>query len=114
MRTFSHQLSQASFYILLALSLKPRHGYEIMQQVRDDTSGRIKLGPGSLYTTISQLATDGLIKEVAGAEPRRRYYMLTNKGWRTLDAELKHLEAALTVGSQRVQRNMPLGNPIWA
>ena len=44
-----NQLPQVAFSILLALSLKPRHGYEIMKQVEEDSNGKIKLGPGALY-----------------------------------------------------------------
>jgi DNA-binding PadR family transcriptional regulator len=37
-------LPQLSFSILMALSLKPRHGYENMRQVKDDSQGKINLG----------------------------------------------------------------------
>jgi DNA-binding PadR family transcriptional regulator len=55
-------MPQISFGIMMALSLKPRHGYEIMQQVTEDSAGRIKLGPGSLYSSIKQLIEAGLIE----------------------------------------------------
>lgn len=96
------QLSVVAFQILLALSLKPRHGYEIMQQIEEDTSGRIKIGPGSLYGTIGELVEEGLIVE-SSLEPagRRKYYELTNKGKATLSLELSNIEATLKLGKER-------------
>lgn len=94
-------LPQISFSILMALSLKPRHGYEIMQQVDEDSLGKIKLGPGSLYGAIKQLKEDGLIEEMADDDVRRKYYRLTKKGWSRLNAELKYFNKTLSIAKQR-------------
>ncbi len=97
-----NQLPQVAFSILLALSLKPRHGYEIMKQVEEDSSGKIKLGPGALYTSIKQLHEQGLIEEVANeTDVRRRYYQLTGKGRASLRSELEYYEATLRLARQR-------------
>jgi len=96
-------LSPIAFQIVLALSLKPRHGYEIMKQVEDDSQGRIKIGPGSLYGTINILVEAKLVRERQQAEDtRRKYYELTDNGWNTLNRELSHLENTLKVGQQRL------------
>jgi DNA-binding PadR family transcriptional regulator len=94
-------LPQISFSILMALSLKPRHGYEIMQQVEEDSLGKIKLGPGSLYTAIKQLAESKLIEEVPDNDVRRKYYRLTKKGWSRLNAELEYFDETLKIARQR-------------
>lgn len=94
-------LPQISFSILMALSLKPRHGYEIMQQVEDDSLGKIKLGPGSLYTAIKQLVEEGLIEEIPDEDVRRRYYRLTKKGWNRLNAELEYFNKTIKIAKQR-------------
>lgn len=94
-------LPQVSFSILMALSLKPRHGYEVMKQVDEDSLGKIKLGPGSLYTAIKQLCDEGLIDEVDGEDQRRRYYQLTSKGWDRLGSELNYFENTLKLAKQR-------------
>jgi DNA-binding PadR family transcriptional regulator len=94
-------LPQVSFSILMALSLKPRHGYKIMQQVEEDSLGKIKLGPGSLYTAIKQLVEDGLIEEVPDEDNRRRYYRLTKKGWTRLNAELEYFDKTIKIAKQR-------------
>ncbi len=101
MKRTMNLLPQISFSILMALSLKPRHGYEIMQQVEDDSLGKIKLGPGSLYTAIKQLVEESLIEEVADEDIRRRYYRLTKKGWTRLNAELEYFDKTIKIAKQR-------------
>lgn len=97
-----NQLPQVAFSILLALSLRERHGYEIIKQVLDDSNGKVKLSPGALYTSIKQLNEQGLVREVVHADdPRRRYYALTAKGKRELGAELEYYENSLTLARQR-------------
>jgi len=94
-------LPQLSFSILMALSLKPRHGYEIMSQVKDDSLGKISIGPGSLYTAIKQLSEEGLIEELSESTDRRRYYQLTKKGWQRLNAELDYFDNTVKLARHR-------------
>lgn len=97
-----NQLPQVAFSILLALSLKPRHGYEIMKQVAEDSNGKIKLVPGALYTSIKLLHEQGLIKEVENeADARRRHYELTSKGRQKLNAELEYYDKTIKLAKQR-------------
>lgn len=101
-------LSPAALHILLALALKPRHGYEIMQQVSDDSLGQLRLGPATLYTTLKQLLDRQLIKETDlqdKDDPRRRYYRLSPDGSATLSAETARLEHMARLSRQR-QSNM--------
>jgi DNA-binding PadR family transcriptional regulator len=101
--TRSHnQLPQVAFSILLALSLRDRHGYEIIQQVAEDSAGKIQLGPGALYTSIKQLHDQNLIKEVVhAADTRRRYYRLTDAGTKALSAELGYYQQAVNLARER-------------
>ncbi|MGZ6005048.1 MAG: PadR family transcriptional regulator [Candidatus Saccharimonadales bacterium] len=95
-------LPQVAFNILLALSLKPRHGYELMQQIEMDSQGLIKIGPGALYGTIKQLRQDGLIQEMTRQKAdRRRYYQLTKRGLSRLGAELKYFEQTVELAQKR-------------
>lgn len=94
-------LPQLSFSILLALSLKPRHGYEIMQQVKEDSQNKISIGPGSLYTAIKQLSDAQLIEEVPEQHNRRKYYQLTDKGKKRLAVELNYFKMSVQLAERR-------------
>ena len=79
-------LPSAAFQIMLSLADSDLHGYEIMRRVEEQTGGRTRLGPGTLYSSIRALLDAGFIAEVAlrsiedrNAE-RRRYYHLTAAG----------------------------------
>ncbi len=96
-------LPQVSFSILFALSLQPRHGYEIMQQVEQDSRGKVKLGPGALYGAIKQLRQDGLIEEIASNDPndRKRSYKLSPQGWERLNKELEYYRDTINLARKR-------------
>jgi len=96
-----NQLPQVAFSILLALSLKPRHGYEIIKQVEEDSAGKIKLVSGALYTSIKKLHEQGLIEEVSELGGTRRYYKLTEAGNKALASELTYYQATVELGHQR-------------
>ena len=48
-------LTPAMHHILLALLQGERHGYAIMQAIESITDGAMRLGPGTLYTSIRKL-----------------------------------------------------------
>jgi DNA-binding PadR family transcriptional regulator len=108
-------LPQVTFSIMFALSLKPRHGYEIMQQVEHDSGGRVKLGPGALYGRLKELNEDNFIEEVPSEEAgdRRRYYRLTRKGWDRLGAEMDYYDQTVRLANERRLINHSLGTSIW-
>lgn len=98
-----NQLPQVAFSILLALSLKSRHGYEIMKQVNEDSNGKVKLVPGSLYVSIKSLNEQGLIEEIENKDDlRRRYYKLTSKGLKKLNSELAYYDNTIKLAKQRM------------
>ena len=96
-------LTPAVFHILLVLLDCDRHGYGIMQEVSLCTEGKLRLGPGTLYRSIKQMLSEGLIIELdERSDPslddqRRRYYRLTESGKRVLKAETERLEHLLKV-----------------
>jgi DNA-binding PadR family transcriptional regulator len=93
-------LSQSEFYILLSLAIKSRHGYEIMKQVEQDSGRKVLLGPGTLYGSIKRMLQANLIKEVAGDNPRRKYYSLTEKGRKSLSTELERYNDAVELAKR--------------
>ena len=73
-----------------------------MQQVIEDSHGKVKLGPGALYTSIKQLSEQGLIREVSGiGDSRRRYYELTEQGGQRLRVEMEYYQASVELAKQR-------------
>src|ERR1700690_3241365 len=75
-------LPSAAFQILLSLAGEDLHGYAIMRQVAEQTGSRIRLGPGTLYSSIQTLLEEKSIEVVDPREDvnlgheRRRYYRL--------------------------------------
>lgn len=92
-------LSPATLHILLALAAEDRHGYGIMQEVARQSSGKYKLGPGTLYDNLRRLMNEGLVEEVSRRstkeDPRRRYYRLTSFGRGVLAAEIARLQGVV-------------------
>lgn len=90
-------LTPAVFHILLALADGERHGYSILREVERGAEGKLKLGPTTLYRSIRQMLTAGLIVEAEERpdpeldDERRRYYRLTEKGRRVALAEVARL-----------------------
>jgi DNA-binding PadR family transcriptional regulator len=91
------------FHILLSLASGEQHGYAIMQDVLNRTSGKVRLWPATLYGSIKRLIEADLI-EASDERPapelddaRRRYYRLTPLGKRVLDAECDRLQELVRV-----------------
>ncbi|MFC4402009.1 PadR family transcriptional regulator [Gracilibacillus xinjiangensis] len=83
-----HQLTDSMFYIMAALT-KPRHGYAIMNLIEERTNGVITIGPASMYTIIKKLLKQEWIYLYDGSEPRRKTYLLTEKGKEVLKADVQ-------------------------
>lgn len=98
-------LTEALFYILLAVR-KPNHGYGIIQEVEELTSGRVVLGPGTLYGAIQSLEKKNWIRiySVDTESRKKKEYLITEAGKTAFEEEKKRLEellrnAALMEGS---------------
>ncbi|WIG61405.1 MAG: Transcriptional regulator, PadR family [Ktedonobacterales bacterium] len=104
-------LTPAVFQILLALAGGERHGYGIMREIAENTEGKMRLGPGTLYRSIKQMLAAGLIEESderpdpALDDERRRYYRLSGFGQRVAEAEARRL--AQLVNTARARRLLP-------
>jgi len=88
-------VSDQLFHILLALVDEPRHGYGIIQEVEQRSGGAVVLGSSTLYSAIKRIRLRGWIDEVPSphdADPRRRYYALTETGRSAVRAEAGRLE----------------------
>lgn len=94
-------MTETAFYILLCLKT-PEHGYGIMQRVESMTGGRIKIGPGTMYGTLSKLETQSLIEPVEEVD-RKKIYIITEKGQKVLDYELQRLKELYENGMKMME-----------
>ncbi len=68
-----------------------------MQEVDERTEGKVRLGPGTLYGSIKRMLANGMIEETDERpdpdmdDERRRYYRLTDFGYRVARAEAERL-----------------------
>jgi DNA-binding PadR family transcriptional regulator len=68
-------------YILHSISVKPKHGYEILQDIEVKTDGAWRPGVGSVYPVLKRLLANGYIKaDERGSAENRRVYSITPKG----------------------------------
>jgi DNA-binding PadR family transcriptional regulator len=75
--------------LLAALEDGPRHGYAVIEALRQSTGGRLDLPTGTIYPALRRLEAAGLItgswSVVAGRQ--RRVYRLTAAGTRALSGK---------------------------
>lgn len=104
-------LREPTFLILTALAARSRHGYGILRDVEEISSGRVRLRAGTLYTALDRLSSDGWVvidrEEVVDGR-LRRYYRLTDLGAARLATEVERLRANTRVAEQRL-RARPIG-----
>jgi DNA-binding PadR family transcriptional regulator len=104
-------LTPATFHILLSLAHQDAHGYHIKRMVEERTGGAVQLGAGTLYAGIQRMVKDGVIEETdapadaADVEPgsRWRFYAITTRGRKVLDAEIRRLESDLAAARALVR-----------
>jgi DNA-binding PadR family transcriptional regulator len=100
-------LTPAVFAILLALAPGEKHGYAIRKQVRQDSSGRMSMGNGTLYGALKRMLADGLIADAGDRidphlnDERRRYYGLTERGREALHAEMERYAGTVVLPRRR-------------
>jgi DNA-binding PadR family transcriptional regulator len=99
-------LPPASFHILMVLSKGENHGYGIMREIDEDTSGRFRIGPGTLYGSIKRMLKAGWIEEAEQRpdpeldDERRRYYRLTGLGLMVTQAEADRLSTMVNLARE--------------
>lgn len=95
-------LTPTTFQLLVSVIRGPAHGYGLKRDIEERTDGTVRLGAGTLYTTLQRMQRDGLIRETEApaqledeASSRWRFYTATELGRRVLEAELERLEAGV-------------------
>jgi DNA-binding PadR family transcriptional regulator len=98
-------LTETTYFILLSLSPRPKHGYAIMKEVQVLSDKRVSLSTGTLYGALKRLLDQGWIKrsdDPEGAAHKRKVYTLTKHGQRVLKAEIAGLQNLVSGAKLRV------------
>jgi len=72
------------YLVLDALSLQPRHGYEVIQVIEERSGGAYRPSPGVIYPTLQMLEELGHARVVE--QDNRKVYEITDAGKVDLDA----------------------------
>ena len=94
------RVGEASVLVLVSLAGGPKHGYALIQDVRQFAG--VELGPGTLYGALDRLERLGLIEPLP-AEERRHPYRITAPGSAALRVHLDSLERVSAAGRLRLQ-----------
>lgn len=89
--------------ILRTLALEPQHGWAISERIHQISSKVLQVQQGSLYPALHRLERRGWIKSRWGASEnnrRAKYYELTARGRKQLEAETTAWEKLTTAVSQ--------------
>jgi DNA-binding PadR family transcriptional regulator len=80
-------LNPRDYLILLALTDGARHGYGLVKDIEEQSSGRVRVDAANLYRTLKKMIGSGLVTEADADEiddhasaDRRRYYRITSFG----------------------------------
>jgi len=99
-RDLLRRVGEASVLVLVSLAGGPKHGYALIQDVRQFAG--VELGPGTLYGALDRLERLGLIEPLP-AEERRHPYRITAPGSAALRVHLDSLERVSAAGRLRLQ-----------
>ncbi len=112
----SYPLRQPTFYILLSLAPGEKHGYAILQDVKEISQDKVRLSTSTLYEALARLLDQGLIERIdeSGSNEKRsgavqnhpgrprKSYRLTRRGWRVLEAETSRLQTLVAAAQRRL------------
>ena len=94
------RVGEASVLILISLADGPKHGYALIQDIKE--LAEVELGPGTLYGALDRLERLELIESLP-ADDRRHPYRITAPGAAALRAHLDSLERVSAAGRLRLQ-----------
>ena len=97
------------FHMLLALSGATQHGSGIVRTVLEQTDGKLRLWPVTLYSSLDELVEHGWIRELtepgerpSGESGKKRFYRITGDGATILAAEANRLRSLAMAALERV------------
>jgi DNA-binding PadR family transcriptional regulator len=93
-------MTDPTLLVLASLADGPKHGYAMMEDIRNFAGAR--LGPGTLYGAITRLEERGWIRPVT-AQDRRQPYAITALGRRHLQEQVSSLDAVVKAAQRRLK-----------
>jgi len=76
------------YRVLHMLKERSMSGAELTSAIEEETAGRWKPKPGSIYPLLKSLHRDGLTQELSDTDGKTRRYELTDKGLQFLETEI--------------------------
>lgn len=103
-------MTESSCYILLSIAKGAKHGYAIMQHIKEMTNANITLGNGTLYGALTRMVEDKVINIYY--EEEKKVYEITPFGQELLLQEQKRLTNLLAnfAGIEPKLRSTDLGS----
>ena len=103
-------LTEPMFYVLMSFLRRDMCGTEITEFVERKTRGRVKLGPGTLYTLLGKFQDEKLIQETE-VDGRKRTYRITPKGRAVYQEEVDRLRSCLMDAEEETRRRWTACGP---
>ncbi|MGX7173523.1 PadR family transcriptional regulator [Enterococcus ratti] len=87
----------------------PKHGYNVIQEIKEWTSGEVILAAGTMYSALENLLKKGWIVAIESDDKRRKIYELTEQGVEVVSKDynrmLRNVELYQNVVSKKGGRN---------
>lgn len=75
-----------------------------MQKVEELSGGQIRMAAGTLYGAIDNLLKQKLIQPVKSDDPRRKVYVITEKGYEILLLDLERMKHMVQITTALLSR----------
>lgn len=92
-------LTEPMFYVLMSFLKRDMCGIDVTEFVDRRTRGRVRPGPGTLYTLLAKFQDEGFLVETE-VEGRKRTYRITEKGRSAFYEELQRLRVCVADGEE--------------
>jgi DNA-binding PadR family transcriptional regulator len=89
-------------YLVLAVLVKPCHGYLIMNEIASLTNSEVAIGPATLYAMLRKLTDFGFIQLKEGSD-NRKTYQITGEGLNALRIEIDKRKRLAEYGEQALR-----------
>ena len=93
-------MSDPTILVLASLADGEKHGYAMMEDIRQFAG--LRLGPGTLYGAITRLEQRGWIRPVP-SDDRRQPYCITAAGRQYLEEQLATLDQVVKTAARRLK-----------